>query len=322
MNRRFLTTVAAFGVVSSFVGSAQAADLIEPPAYIAPPPPPPAQISTAGWYLRGDVGYVFKNDTDGDWDFYNYGYGENGIDDTHRYDSLTLKGAALFSGGFGYRFTDNFRADATLDYFKTDIDGRTECPYQIKVGHGIYNPAGGCHYEDSGEATVWTAMANAYVDIGHFGRFTPYIGAGIGAAHVSYDTGTNQEVCADCAPSYDRYRATHDGVDSWRFASSLMAGASVDISDKLKFDAGYKYTRISGGDAYEFDANDKANGASGVQMRDNGFNIHTVRAGLRYEFGGGQGFGKGKAPVVGAPYEEPAPIYSEAPIYDQAPVYK
>ena len=57
-------------------------------------------------------------------------------------------------------------------------------------------------------------------------------------------------------------------------------------------------------------------------MEDNGFNVHTVRAGLRYEFGGSAGFGKGKtpAPLYAAEdsvYAEPAPVYAEP-----APVYK
>ncbi len=38
------------------------------------------------------------------------------------------------------------------------------------------------------KATVSTLklMANAYVDLGHFNGLTPYVGAGIGGAYVTY----------------------------------------------------------------------------------------------------------------------------------------
>ena len=63
-----------------------------------------------------------------------------------------------------------------------------------------------------------------------------------------------------------------------------MAGASVDLTHSLALDVGYRYTRVFEGDAFKFDASDRAAGATGVQGRDNGFNMHTVRAGLRYSF--------------------------------------
>ena len=95
-----------------------------------------------------------------------------------------------------------------------------------------------------------------------------------------------------------------------------MAGASFDLTQQLKLDAGYRYTRISEGDAFGYDAADIAFGARGVQGRDNGFDVHTVRAGLRYEFGGAASYDNGPDPYVAAP------VYAETAPRDQAPVYK
>ncbi|MEX6507090.1 outer membrane protein [Jiella sp. M17.18] len=323
MKTRFLTALAAIGMVASLGGMAHAADIIEqPPVYVPPAPP----VSTSGWYLRGDVGYNFKSNSEGSWKFWNqYEPPYRGVDDTYQYNSIKLGGSASFGGGLGYRFTDNFRMDGTLDYFRPGVSGQTQCPYQIRTddSHKMYDPSLTCYYTDKSRANVWTAMANAYVDIGHYGRFTPYIGAGIGAAHVSYDDVSSQENCPDCqVPNYIRYSGTHPGESSWRFATALMAGTSVDLSQNLKFDVGYRYLHINGGRTAGYDAADRdpctygvcANGATGAQTRDNGFDIHTIKAGLRYEFGGGTGFGKAPAPVVGAPYAEP-PVYSEPPIY-------
>lgn len=284
---RLLSTIAIVALMS-VAGAVKAADIVEP-AYeeVAEPAP----LSTAGWYLRGDVGYVFKSKTTGNWNFYNQYEDVQGVDDIFKYDELRTDGGADFGVGAGYRFTDMFRGDLTVDYFKADAKGSTDCPSYITASLGLdfYND---CHYEDDTKADVWVAMANAYVDIAHFGIVTPYIGAGIGAAHVKYDDWNGEEVCgSDPACTGDNSKFTSEGESSWRFASSLMAGATVDLTQQLKLDAGYRYTHIEDGDAHAYDAEDQAAGASGTQLRDNGFDIHTLRAGLRYEFGGGPGLG-------------------------------
>lgn len=282
MRIRLLPAVLALGFLSG-LGMAQAADLIEEPI------PVEAPVATSGWYLRGDVGYVFKSHSRGEWKFYNQNPGALGIDDVHRYDDFDLDDAVSFGAGAGYRFNEFVRADATFDYFHTDVDGGTECPYQIKSdpNHGLgATPEADCHYDNDSSADVYTTMANAYIDLPFVSSVVvPYIGAGIGAAYVDYDDLKVREKCPDCQhASYEPFEGSNDGKDDWRFASSLMAGATVGITDNLKLDAGYKYTRIHSGDAFGFDDDDKDAGASGTQYRDNGFNIHTIRAGLRYEF--------------------------------------
>jgi len=323
MKSRLLTTVALIGAVSSISSFAKAADIIEEP-YFPPPAPVVEEVATGGWYLRGDVGYAFKSKTDGYYNGWNIDPGVQFVDDVFHYDSIETQGAATFGVGVGYRFNDFLRADATVDYFKADLEGSSNCNTQVQQSYNILADAG-CHYKDTSEVAIWTALANAYVDLGSYGGITPYVGAGLGFAHVKYDDMRNEIVCGsnpNCPT--DNYVGFHAGESSWRFASSLSAGASIDISRNLKFDAGYRYTRISGGDAFGYDEMDRTFGASGVQGSDNGFDIHAVRAGLRYEFGGGGGdgfgFGKGKGkgpePVYASTplYEEPAPLYEE-PIY-------
>lgn len=284
MSNRVLPALAVIALLNA-TGFAAAADLIEP-AYEEVPQAAP---STAGWYLRGDVGVVLKSKTTGDYSFYNQFEGVEGVDDIFQYDRLETKSAASFGAGVGYRFTDMFRADVTLDHFKADVRGSTSCISYVTAskGLGFYND---CGFDDRSEVSVWTAMANAYVDIGHFGIVTPYIGAGLGGARVKYDEVKSTEVCGSdpaCTgidPTFD-----HPGESSWRFAAALMAGATIDLTSRLKLDAGYRYTRIANGDYFGYDSADRSFGAKGVQARDDGFDIHTIRAGLRYEFGGGVG---------------------------------
>lgn len=266
----------------------QAADIIaEEPV----PAAPIAAPNYSGWYIRGDIGYTFKSKNDGEWSFWNQDAPPyRGIDDTLKYDDFSLKGGANYGVGVGYRFNEMLRTDLTLDYFRAGMNGRTPCPSYIKSGKGLNPVEDNCSYEDNSTANVWTAMANAYVDLPKIGNvLTPYLGAGIGAAYVKYDNWNTHEVCAGCD-----YASEKEGLDSWRFAMGLMAGVSYDLTDQLKLDVGYRYLRVNGGKAYGYDAADQSTtpyndgvtgpGASGTQAKDNGFNLHTVRAGLRYEF--------------------------------------
>lgn len=284
---RYVSAIAliSFGVLTATNG-AKAADIVfeEPPVMVAPP-------AASGWYIRGDIGYNFKNKTDGNWAFWNqFDPPYRGIDDTLKYDDFKLKGGASYGVGVGYRFNEMFRTDATLDFFRAGIKGRTDCPSYVKSAKGLNLIEDNCHYEDSSTANIWTAMANAYVDLPKVGILTPYLGAGLGAAYVKYDNWNTRQVCTEINCDYQSEKG---GLDSWRFAMGLMAGVSYDLTDQLKLDVGYRYLRINGGKAYGYDAADRSTnpfgnsvgpGATGTQARDNGFNIHTVRAGLRYEF--------------------------------------
>lgn len=283
MKRGSAIAVMICGLITS-VSAASAADLIVQEPVFEPLPQP----ALAGWYLRGDIGYNFKSKTGGKWDFWNqYEEPYRGVDDTFNYDDFSLKGGASYGVGVGYRFNDMLRTDLTLDYFRASINGRTNCPSYVKSTHGLNPVEDNCHYEDNSKASVWTAMANAYVDLPHVGPLTPYLGAGIGAAYVKYDTWKTSEICPGCT-----FQSDKDGFDSWRFAMALMAGVSYDLTDQLKLDLGYRYLRVNGGNAYGYDEQDRqvinqygqGAGADGPQAKDNGFNIHTVRAGLRYEF--------------------------------------
>lgn len=275
---RFLPVLATLMLAS---GPALAADLIEvpPPAPIEPLP------AASGWYLRGDVGYTFKSRNEGSWKFWNPDPVYRGVDDTFNYDDFDLDDGASFGAGVGYRFTDNFRMDATVDYFNPDFKGSTQCPSYVAASqYGQAAPNIACKYSDKADVDIWTAMANAYVDLPIFGPLVvPYIGAGIGAAYVDYGNLRSEECGVECGIATNR-SFDHKGLDDWRFAASLMAGATVDLTGALKLDAGYKYTHISGGDAFAYDAADQATGAKGAQLKDDGFDLHTVRVGLRYEF--------------------------------------
>jgi opacity protein-like surface antigen len=181
----------------------------------------------------------------------------------------------------GYQFNSFLRGDVTGTMWSRKINGNDTHPAVCDVT----NPIGTtCRSEDSTKVSAYEVMANAYADLGTFVGVTPYLGAGLGMTRLSYDNLTNTSYYVDAA-GHDAgvfNTAVHPGENSWRFTWALMAGASYDISKNLKFDLGYRYSRVQGGDMFGFDAASVRNGASGLQGRDNGFSSHEIKAGVRY----------------------------------------
>ncbi len=274
-----------------------AADLYEPapePAPVYTPAPAPAPVETGGWYIRGDIGYRWSDmrgseyvtngyepilDDDDNIIGYEDRSGINGFD-THK-----LKGALSAGAGVGYQITDHFRVDATVDHwFKSDFKGSTYGDFEGEETSSI----------DTSSMSAWLLLANAYVDLGNFGGFTPYVGAGIGGAHVKWDKLRNDPNIPGIPP------VEHEGASSWRFAAAAMAGASYCLTSKLKLDAGYRFTHVAGGDMFG------KNGSFGGPGWDKGFNNHEVRTGLRYALGGGSSGCSEPEPVAYEP--GPAPV--------------
>ena len=238
----------------------------------------PVEIGS-GWYLRGDVGYVFDASIDGvDYTLFDPIAAANV---PASFTSASIDTDFTWGGGFGYRFTDYFRADATVDGFRADFNGSTTsaetCP-------GIPDDDTTCRSENSSEVSAVSVMANGYVDLGTYVGFTPYVGAGAGMSYVSWSDLNDTTYCvpggADlCVPPVGAVGSTgHAGEDGWRFTYALMAGVAYDLSNNFKLDVGYKYRSIDGGDMFGWDSADTFGDGSHGNI-----DTHEVRLGLRYE---------------------------------------
>lgn len=271
--KRSLSGIFAALLVASNV---YAADLA-PPEPVPEMPPEVTVTEATGWYLRGDVGYGFT-------DLRGAKYFQGGNDNEVNFTTADLRDAFTVGGGVGYQVNSYLRTDVTLDYLaKADFHGSTR-------GDCGFDPTLSCTSRDISSLTAWTLLANAYVDLGTYGYFTPYVGAGIGGSYVKWKN-LNNLSCADNGAGCDD-EVSHGGKGSWRFAYALMAGASIDVTCNVKADIGYRYLHIDGGDMFGY----ASNGGPG---RDKGLNVHEARIGARYLFGG----------CAPAPYEPPpAPI--------------
>lgn len=249
----------------------------EPPVFVEEVPEiVPVEVGS-GWYLRGDVSYVFSRRM-GNVDYTTYDAGPPPGYDGASFASSGIDTDFNWSAGFGYRFTDFLRADATVDGFRADFSGSTAsgepCP-------GIVNDTS-CRSGNSSEFSAVSLMANGYVDLGTFVGITPYVGAGLGMSYVSWHDLKDTTYCVDggdnCASLQPLGSTSHDGKDGWRFTYALMAGFAYDLSQNFKLDVGYRYRNIDGGDMFGWDSGDTFGDGSHGNIQ-----THEVKVGLRYE---------------------------------------
>ena len=213
-------SVSALAMVAAFsTSAARAAD------YSLPLPPPqqqPVYIQqqpqvieefASGWYLRGDVGIGMSSS-------YKLGYLPapanvgNGFVLEHN-----SRGDQFFiGGGIGYEWNNWLRFDFTGEYrAKSRV-----------YAFGSY-PGGIDTYE--GNLKSWVFLTNAYVDLGTWNCFTPFVGAGIGATRNSLTDFT------DINPNGGRGFGRNPS--EWHLAWALHAGVAYTVTKNLKIELAY-----------------------------------------------------------------------------------
>lgn len=117
-----------------------------------------------------------------------------------------------FSGFAGYKFQSGLRAELELGIRQNNI---------ANIDSSITDP-------DGGETRADTAFANLLYDFDNDSRFTPYVGAGVGIAHVSH--GLVNTVAGD---------TVHD--DQTVLAGQAIAGVSMKVAEKWDVFADYRH---------------------------------------------------------------------------------
>lgn len=210
---------------------------------------------TPGWYV-GVLGGVNMMDTVDSTYNDNAGTG----DEANEFDFKTgFGGGALVGYDFG-----SFRLQGDVIYRRNK--GDTEF-YQ-----------GATTDADFASTATVAPMLSVLYDIETGTDFTPYVGAGIGAAHVKFN--------------YDG-----DSGSTWSVAYQGVAGVNYDITSNLLIGAEYRYLATPGVDfdAMYFD---------GADTKDFESSNHSLFLGLTYKFGEAA---PAPVPVVAAPPPPPAP---------------
>jgi len=195
-------------------------------------------------------------------------------------NNLGRTGAASGGIGFGYQYNSWLRTDFEIDravFRPSSAQAPIWCPSgtvmddqstKLPVGY-LYDPNETCTPYVTAHLNRTTPMFNAYLDLGHWSGFTPYVGAGVGMSYLQssaavtyYNTANGQSWAPNLGVTGVPLQwVTANGVYvtppralqfaqlqpnqyvkkvSWKFSWNLMAGVSYDISQNLKIDAHYR----------------------------------------------------------------------------------
>jgi opacity protein-like surface antigen len=180
--------------LAALAAPASAADLLgtAPPISVPASQAPTMFELGTNWYLRGELGGSF--DKAPSVSFSNLALPPLGV-----VSAPFLTGAGTgwsttnFTGGagFGYRWNDWLRFDATWDY-RTGPGGTRQatviCPYGltgvssaagVRLGF-LYDTTNTCNGSASAHQYNNAFLGNAYFDLGNYYGFTPYVGGGLG----------------------------------------------------------------------------------------------------------------------------------------------
>jgi len=222
-----------------------------PPQLYYPPPPPPPPVMVpqpvvyqtvnewGGWYLRGDIGISAQKFTDFPHHQTNSAFQ---WPTDWKIEHTDIKDAAFFALGVGYHFTKFLRADLTGEYRQST---------KVKVT-GSYGPppAGGCNtdrcfdvYDFDHQATL--VMINAYLDLGQWWCFTPFVGFGIGAAYHTFSSVTDYGFNNGSAGfGFSSDKTTSD----WTFAWAIHAGIGYEVTKSMTVELAYRYLSLGSPD--------------------------------------------------------------------------
>lgn len=250
---------------------------------------------TEGWYLRGNAGYGVHTDVDL----------TGGMVSNQHGNGLQSEGNVAGSLGLGYDFGNNWRLEVDGSTLWTDFGSISQIP------------------STGAKIRTNTGMINAIYDFDDFGRWEPYLGAGIGLVQAKANL-IAQDYLSPLAVANPACLGTRAGLTSGNgFQTSrcavsdkdmalgyqILAGLGYEISDNLVWDTHYRYM-----DAGEFDFDGVRSqsalsrdgsvvgfGSNAFDVAAAGVGAHSLMTGFRYLFGK-------KAAPVAPPPPPPAPV--------------
>lgn len=191
--------------------------------------------ATSGPYLSGQLGMAFMTDNE-------MSYGPaNG--------TMEFKPGFEFSLSGGYNW-GMLRLEGEVGYQKNDIDHISGCY------NGLLGDVCVSDISSSGDVTIYSFLANGYLDFVNSTAWTPYITGGIGVTKIEID-----DLKVDIFPIGD----SDDTVLAYQFG----AGVTYTLNKNFAIDLKYRYIVMADPEFEGVDAE---------------ISIHHVYFGLRYTF--------------------------------------
>ena len=226
--------------------------------------------SAARFYVRVDGSYA--------------SYDAPVITEDHQFDLLSPKMGNNWSvgGGVGYYINRNWRTDFTAEKrFNSDVSATNGDP----------NIGGSRHFAINSELY----LANLYYDFDSRGRFTPYVGAGLGWVNHHTTTGSVTDNCGctgviDAGGGSSVAAALMTGVTvnlTGRGAPAGSGEGSGDAARNLYLDVGYRFLYLGEASTGAIHTTPVAPSVASYNPADptvSEIHAHEFRVGLRYDF--------------------------------------
>ncbi len=238
----------------------------------------------SGWYLRGDISWNMHGE---------YGTESRFISALGVTAESEYSDAFAIRAGFGYRFNSALRMDFTAEQMLdsefsgarvVNLDGDFVDPVTSAVTavNDIYGVE-----SISSDYSAANFMLNAYYDLPEMGRFTPYVGGGLGISRIRFSERrtltcipTPDEVCGPPAAGAQGITVADvvilDDEDiNYTVAYQFALGTMYRLNENLSLDFGYNYFATGSGAKLEY--------SDGTGIEVDGLSVHKVTAGLIYE---------------------------------------
>lgn len=221
----------------------------------------------SGWYLRGDISYNVRGRSSTSFTTIDTNSDAGVLQAQGDYDDSV--GVRV---GFGNRISPNLRLEVNAEQiFDSNFDSNQAFDLLTTQQTNLtYNAR--------------SFFINGYFDLPSVAQFTPYVGGGIGLARLSYNfTQTftcNTAADVPCQTPAASLAAGESSTivrnsETWEEGFQLGAGIGWKLDDHWTADLGYTYTSFGSGDEIEYD--------DGSAIDDDGFELHQVRLGVRYD---------------------------------------
>jgi opacity protein-like surface antigen len=231
--------------------------------------------SAGDWYVSGSAGATFLNDADISGDVITT---VATIRTRSNFKSEHDTGFTVM-GAMGRRVGDNFRLEAEIGYRRNALDNITAAPTSAFTD--THSPGKGVDFNvASGDVSALSFMVNAFYDIPLDMPLKPYLGGGVGLAHLWADAVAHDPTipipasCLILGDPSECVRVVDISDNDTVFAYQFGAGLGYEIIPNLTASVDYRYfattdPSFSGPKGSEFDAE---------------YRTHNVSLNLRYGF--------------------------------------
>jgi len=222
------------------ITAAHAADM--PGTWVPPVAVPRYTELLSGWYLRLDGGFSWNQ--------------VRSVQSTTPATHVQYRSAPNATAGFGYKYH--------WMRFELTVDRGFPSSFTASTAAAVVQP------QYSAKLGWLTGLGSAYVDMGTWWGFTPYVGAGVGVTRLHA-----KQYVDNGLPAH----AVSPQSQMTNFSWAVMAGVAFQVAPNWMVDVGYRYLDVG-----KVLVSTNQGNVFGDSTAIQGVTTHQVRAGIRYLF--------------------------------------